>query len=285
MSPSTHLGSGTLLGRNHHEIGELASSGEGSAAISLSRGGAAKTYGHTEPNEDAVYFARGRGGWLLAVADGHHGSSGSEAVIDHIASSLVADWTGSAALGFDARTWRECSLAVLHDCGKAVLRRAAETGVMPAPTTLSLALVRPGESALGWISMGDSHIFCADTQGIEELGWACLGREDRYFVGYAAASRNGMRDRSIAGYRELGETRALLLATDGLSETNIGVDCPSQAVADAMAASETCTLETRALTLAETLGRTAMAAHVAHRAGDNIGCAVLDLRGQGEAGD
>jgi serine/threonine protein phosphatase PrpC len=285
MSPSTPLGSATLLGRHHHEIGGLAASGEGPAAISLSRGGAAKTYGHTEPNEDAVYFARGKGGWLLAVADGHHGSSGSEAVVDHIASSLAADWTGCASLGFDPRTWKECSLDVLHDCGRAVLRRAAETGVPPAPTTLSLALARPGESALGWISMGDSHIFCANAQGIEELGWACLEREDRYFVGYSAASREGMRDRSIAGYRELGETRALLLATDGLSETDIGVDCPSQAVADALAASESREPETRALALAKTLSRTAMAAHVTHRAGDNIGCAVLDLRGQGVAGD
>jgi serine/threonine protein phosphatase PrpC len=285
MNSSTPLASATLLGRHHHEIGGLAASGEGPAAISLSRGGAAKTYGHTEPNEDAVSFARGKGGWLLAVADGHHGSSGSEAVIDHIASSLAADWTGDAALGFDSRTWQECSLDVLHDCGRAVLRRAAETGVAPAPTTLSLALARPGESALGWISMGDSHIFCATAQGIEDLGWACLEREDRYFVGYAAASRKGMRNRSVAGYRELGETRALLLATDGLSETNIGVACPSQAVADALVASETREPETRALALAKTLSRTAMAAHVSNRAGDNIGCAVLDLRGEGVAGD
>lgn len=274
------LGSATLLGRHHHEIGALASTAEGPAAVTLSRGGAAKTYGHTEPNEDAVYFARGRGGWLLAVADGHHGSTGSEAVIDHIASALAPDWTGASPLGFDASSWKECSLDVLQDCGRAVLRRAAENGVAPAPTTLSLALIRSQESALGWISIGDSHVFCASPDSVEELGWPSLERKDRYFLGSEAASRKGMRDRSLAGYRDLGETCALLLATDGLSEPNIGVDHPAQAVADALAESARCPAETRALVLAKALSAIAMAAQVEHRAGDNIGCAVLDLRGE-----
>ena len=44
----------TLIGRDHHVIGALAAVAEGPAAITLSRGGARKTYEHTEPNEDAI---------------------------------------------------------------------------------------------------------------------------------------------------------------------------------------------------------------------------------------
>jgi len=283
MTRPDTLRSAALLGRRHLEIGALASAAEGPAAITLSRGGAAKTYGHTEPNEDAVYFAQGEGGWLLAVADGHHGSAGSEAAIQQIASGLAADWTGSPALGFDAGSWKECSLDVLHDCGRAVLRRAAELGVAPAPTTLSVALVRPDEAVLAWISIGDSHIFCADPKGVEDLGWASLGRKDRYFLGYEAASREGMRDRSVAGCRALGDTRAVVLATDGLSETDIGVADPNRAVLDALEESAASAGEIRALDLAKCLSRIAMASHVSNRAGDNIGCSVLDLREGGLA--
>ena len=267
-----------LVGRQHVEIGDLATAAEGSAAIALSCGGAAKTYGHTEPNEDAVCFARGNGGVLLAVADGHHGSSGSEAVIDHIASSLAEDWTGGPGLGFDAQSWKECSLEVLHDLDRAVLRRAARLGVAPAPTTLCLGLIRPRESALAWICIGDSHLFQANEAGVADLGWARLNRKERFFLGYGMASREGMRDRSIAGFQPQADTRALILATDGLSETNIGVRDPARAVAEALEESKGCPAETRALTLARTLCRTALDAHLDNRAGDNIGCAVLDLR-------
>ncbi len=270
--------SASILGRQHHTLGALATAGEGPLAISLSCGGAAKTYAHTEPNEDAVFYARGAGGWLLAVADGHHGSSGSEAVIDCIASTLAADWTGAPALGFDPKTWQACAMDVLYACGRAVLRRAADLEVPPAPTTLCLCLVRPQESALAWICMGDSHLFHVGPDGVEELGWASLGREDRYFVGYEAASREGMRERSLAGHRALGDTRALVLATDGLSEEGIGVRDPGGAVRDAVRASEECPRELRPLELARGLSQAAMGAHASNRAGDNIGCAVLDLR-------
>jgi len=267
-----------LVGRQHTEIGQLATSAEGSTAIALSCGGAAKTYGHTDPNEDAVCFARGSGGILVAVADGHHGSSGSEAVMDHIASHLAQDWTGADDLGFDDQSWKECSLEVLHDLGRAVLGHAARLGVAPAPTTLCLGLIRPGESALGWICMGDSHLFRADESGVEDLGWARAKRKDRFFLGYEAASREGMRDRSVAGYEALGGTRALALATDGLSEHKIGVADPAGAVSAALEASRAAPFETRSLALASQLSRIAMEAHVNNRAGDNIGCAVVDLR-------
>ena len=278
MTAKASTDAGALLGRQHHELGALATLGAGSAAIALSCGGAAKTYEHTEPNEDAAFFFRGPGGWLLAVADGHHGSTGSEAVIDYIAANLADDWTGGASLGFDTQSWLQCAEGILFDCGRAVLRRAAERGVGPAPTTLCLALVRPSESALSWICIGDSHLFRSGPKGIDDLGWASLGREDRYFLGYEAASRQGMAGRSISGYRDLDNTHALVLATDGLSEIGIGVPNPARAVADSLKSSENSAADHFALETVKHLGETTMGAHVKNRAGDNIALAALDLR-------
>ena len=278
MTAKAATDSGVLLGRQHHEIGALATLAAGSAAIALSCGGAAKTYEHTEPNEDAAFFFRGPGGWLLAVADGHHGSTGSEAVIDYMAANLAEDWTGGPSLGFDSQSWQQCAEGILFDFGRAVLRRAAERGVPPAPTTLSLVLVRPSESALAWICMGDSHLFRSGPKGIDDLGWASLGREDRYFLGYEAASRKGMASRSVSGYSDLNDTHALVLATDGLSEIGIGVPNPARAVADALKSSENGAADRSALETVARLGETTMQAHVENRAGDNIALAALDLR-------
>lgn len=278
MTAKTSTDSGALLGRQHHELGAMATLAGGSAAIALSCGGAAKTYDHTEPNEDAAFFFRGPGGWLLAVADGHHGATGSEAVINYIATHLADDWTGSRSLGFDTESWQQCAEGILFDCGRAVLRRAAESGVRPAPTTLSLALIRPSESALAWICMGDSHLFRSGPKGIDDLGWASLEREDRYFLGYEAASRQGMASRSVSGYRDLENTEALVLATDGLSEIGIGVPNPSRAVADALKSSKNAAADQSALETVKHLGETTMETHVKNRAGDNIALAVLDLR-------
>ena len=106
--------SGILIGRDHQVIGDLAVIGEGPAAIALSRGGASKTYEHTEPNEDAVLFAfsdgfpRG-GGALIAVADGHHGSSGSQAALEHLRQVVGPSWLGEIAGANAGRLLREIS--------------------------------------------------------------------------------------------------------------------------------------------------------------------------------
>ncbi len=86
-----------LRGRNQHRIGGLELVGEGPTAIALSRGGARKTYSHTDPNEDCVAFATGAGGQLVVATDGHHGELGSEAAVQTILDEFAEPWTARNA--------------------------------------------------------------------------------------------------------------------------------------------------------------------------------------------
>ncbi len=278
MSSDFPGGTTLLLGRNHHEMGELARHASGRVALCLSRGGARKTYSHTDPNEDAALISTGEGGWLLAVADGHHGESGSQATLQRIASEWAPRWVGSAGNGIEADAWQERGLDLLQDCEEAVLRRAAELGVPPAPTTLSLALIRPLESFCAWACMGDSHLFVADEAGIYERGWPHLQRDRCYFLGYEASSREALARRAVIGSQRLDTTRAVVLATDGLSEKGIGIEDPAASIAEALRASEASRLPDRPLELIERVAEAAMAAQRRQQAGDNIACSLLDLR-------
>ena len=270
--------SATLLGRHHPHVGHLASVAEAEAAITLSRGGAEKTYAHTEVNEDAAVFALGEGGSLIAVADGHFGASGSEAILECLLSMHAPEWTGPGTLGFDSDTWQNTALDTLHACGRAVLSRAAELGLPPAPSTLSLALVRPAEDTLAWLCAGDSHVFVVNDTAAHEVGWHSLGRERSYFLGYEAATREGLRDKSLSGISSLSGVGAVVLATDGLSETGIGLADAAAAVTLAADATAGSAEEIRPLELAKQISQAALEAHRSQRAGDNLACAVLDLR-------
>lgn len=63
-----------LYGDDHPDLNDVATAELGeAAAIALSRGRYPKVDPHPDPNEDGVVAAVGAAGWLLAVADGHHG--------------------------------------------------------------------------------------------------------------------------------------------------------------------------------------------------------------------
>ncbi|MFP6641730.1 MAG: protein phosphatase 2C domain-containing protein [Myxococcota bacterium] len=267
--------SATLLGRHHPHVGHLASVAEAEAAITLSRGGAEKTYSHTEVNEDAAVFALGEGGSLIAVADGHFGASGSEAIVEFLLSTHAPEWTGPGALGHDSDSWQNTALDTLHACGRAVLSRAGELGLPPAPSTLSLALVRPAEDTLAWLCAGDSHVFVVEDTGAHEVGWHSLGRERSYFLGYEATTREGLHDRSLSGISPLSGVGAVVLATDGLSEPDIGVADPAAAAAAATERALDVEPQLRPLTAARGLAEIALEAQRGNRAGDNIATAVF----------
>jgi len=269
--------SASLFGRDHESVGALATIAEGPAAVTLSRGGAKKNYEYTEPNEDAALFALGAGGVLLAVADGHHGAGGSHAVVAELVERIAPRWTGEAPLPIDREDWSELALDALLACNHRVLADAAERQMPPAPTTLSLALVRPGQSLLAFASMGDSHVFTVRGARAEDHGWASLERGRTYYLGYESGSREGQRQRSLTGTCPLEGVEALVLATDGLSEQGIGVADPPAVVAEAVAQTRDSKPELRPLELGKRVSHAAMAAQREQAAGDNIGCAVLWL--------
>jgi serine/threonine protein phosphatase PrpC len=272
---------GVLRGQDHKRVGALACIAEGPAAITLSRGGARKTYDHVEQNEDATCFAFVEdavdGAQLIAVADGHHGSSGSLAVIEHIRTDLALRWLAPGFSIGDEPSWRLHALNALVECNDAVLIRAGELGIPSAPTTLCLALVRPGEARIGYACAGDSHLFRVDGEAAEDLGWAVTGERRSYFLGGRTRTANEIEPESVVGAIPLAGVDAVILATDGLSERNIGVPDPAAAAFEAILAARAADPALRPLEACKHLSQTAMRAQREQKAGDNIGCAVLWL--------
>ena len=68
-----------------------------------------------------------------------------------------------------------------------------------------------------------------------------------------------------------------MLVTDGLSEQGIGVAVPEDAVAESLTAAESKPFDLRPLETARGLVERALAAHVRHRAGDNVAAAAVWL--------
>lgn len=270
--------SALLRGHEHPEIGAVEVVGEGPAAIAISRGGAAKTYPYTDPNEDAAFFALGRAGTLIAVADGHWGSRGSEQVLEHLLTHHATAWTDEPAALPGADAWRAAALDALVAANDALLDDAERRSFQPAPSTLSLALARPGDDLLLHASVGDSHVFRIGGEGVEDLGWASRGRRRCYFLGDARTEPAQHPERCVIGCEPLGETRALVLVTDGISERGIGVDDPTAAVARAVETSAQRDLELRPLAACRGVVDAALAAHRKNRAGDNVACALVWLR-------
>ncbi len=267
-----------LRGRDHHRIGGLAVEGLGPVAAALSRGGARKTYDHTDPNEDCAAFALGEGGELMIAADGHHGALGSEAATQAILADFAARFTAATPPTTSADAWRELAFDALLRANQAVLEIAGQNGLRPAPTTLVLAVLRPAEDLLIHASLGDSHLFAIDAEGATELG----GRDPAWkftpFLGYEEAHRDLLERYSRVGVRSLAGLRAVALATDGLSERGIGVEDPARTVHECIARIEPGTAaDLSALRACRSIVEDAMSAHRRQQAGDNLACSVVWL--------
>jgi len=270
--------SALLRGRDHQRVGGLELVGEGPAAIALSRGGAGKTYYYTDPNEDCVAFALGAGGQLLIAADGHHGAHGSEHAVRAILKEFAGPWTAEHAPATGAEAWREQALDALECANRAILEIAGQLTLAPAPTTLVVALMRPGDDLLLHLSMGDSHLFAVEEDSAIEL--AATPAEWKYtpFLGYEQATREAIGEHAILGQRSLVGLRAVVLATDGLSEPGIGVSHPARSVHQAVSrAAEEAAADLRPVDVCRTVVEAAMSAHQRQRAGDNMGCSVVWL--------
>lgn len=268
-----------LRGRDHHRIGSLTLEGLGPVAAALSRGGARKTYDHTDPNEDCVAFALGDGGELVIAADGHHGDLGSEAAVQAILGDFAARFTAATPPTTSPDAWRELAFDALLRANHAVLEIAGRNNLRPAPTTLVLAVLRPAEDLLLHASVGDSHLFAIDATGATELG----GRDPAWkftpFLGYEEARRDLLERYSRVGVRSLEGLRAVALATDGLSELGIGVENPGGTVHASVARIEPGTAaDLSALRACRAIVEDAMDAHRRQEAGDNLACSVVWLQ-------
>lgn len=273
--------SARLLGHEHHVIDEVAAIAEGAAAITLSRGGAPKTYPYTDPNEDAACFAIGPGGLLAAVADGHYGARGAACAIDWVLANIAEAWTNAAAPHPSKTGWEEAAASSLQAIHTAVIEQSAAMHLAPAPTTLSLVLVRPGEDLLVHASVGDSHAFRVVPNGESfaavDMGWTTTGKPTSHFLGESYEGDRLEPRQYIVGCEPIGSTCAIVLASDGLSERGIGVEDPPAAAAEAVAHGASLDAELRPLETCKHLTEAAMSSHRTKRSGDNISAAVLYL--------
>lgn len=263
-----------LRGREHLELGAIAVVAEGRGAIALSLGGARKQYAHVDPNEDAALLALGPAGVLVAVADGHHGFEAAEVALEYLATHPAPHWTEPGTVS--AQTWPRQAAAVLEDTNRAIRAERGDFEEGPC-TTLAFALVLPAEGVILYASVGDSHIYrLAEDGAVCDL--AAHPAAKKLFLGQGEADAELLAARGTIDVAPLAGARALVLATDGLTERDIGVDDPEAAVreaaADAAAAEPP---SRRPLEAARGLLERACSAHRRGRSGDNVACAVVWL--------
>jgi len=251
---------------------------DGPAAIALSRGGARKTYPHSDPNEDAAAFALGEAAAWVAVADAHKGAAASEAALEHLLATRGATWTGAALPSADA--WRAAVLEALWETHQAVLRAAGRLHQPGSRTTLALAVHHREAGRILYASAGDSHVFRVAEEGTADLAAPGHPCSPRYFLGSETLRREDLEERAVVGDVSAAGLGALVLATDGVSERGIGLSHPDrevEALASAIAADRP---EAPALDLARGLAERANAAQRRRASGDNVAVAALWLAGR-----
>jgi serine/threonine protein phosphatase PrpC len=262
----------TLRGSDHPEIGEIASVAEGPAAIAISRGGARKTYPYLDPNEDMAGFALSEWGAVVVVADGHSGCEAAGVAVDQVLEAHASRWLEPAPIALDVRFASEAA-EVAADVNQAILKATTGSESQGSRTTLTLALVRPREGWLAALSVGDSHAFLAGADAAREL--VPQAGAPSIFLGDPALSREELAVAVRVERIDATRGRALVLATDGLSERGIGVDDPTEAVRAAVRDAQSASADLRSLEAARGLLRRALDAHRRNRSGDNTAAAVL----------
>ncbi len=260
-----------LHGEASDAIGSVSATALGNAAIALSKGGARKTYEHTDPNEDAAAFAIGPAGVVVAVADGHSGRDAARLAIDRLMGGPAERWTGQDAANFQ-QNWAAWACDEIFAIQNAILAAVTAGALDTARTTLAIAVVRPGDDCIAFASVGDSHIFRVNDVESFDLGYHAASRNR--FLGRPSDTRETLSQMCLTGVEPLGSTRAIVLATDGISERGIGVEVPETTVFECVSNAQQSEPEHRPLEAARSIAEAANAAHRGHRSGDNIATAV-----------
>jgi serine/threonine protein phosphatase PrpC len=264
-----------LKGCDHLELGAIETRAEAAAAVALSIGGAKKAYSHTDPNEDGALFALGDGGALLAVVDGHGGTDAADTVLGHLLDHWAPRWIAA-----DSRlsgAWQSEALAALVAANEAITKQAADGGRRHSRTTLALAVVRPAEGFLFFLSIGDSHVYQVRRDAAHDLACELSPTGEGFFLGVERETEDSLREKCVIGAETLVGVRAVVLASDGLSERQIGVDDPDVTVAEVVQQACGAPLALRALETARGVVQAALEAHRRQPSGDNVATAVLWL--------
>lgn len=268
------LRSGILLGQRFPHLGAIDTVAEGTAAAAISRGGASKVYDHVDPNEDAALWATGAGGTLLAVADGHSGAHGARAAVEALAKRTSEIACAENATCSGETDWCEWLYAEVQATNAHMIQDSEARQLGRAPSTLSIAVLRPAEGIWAWAGVGDSHVFCFDGHSARDRGWKGHSprRERAHFLGLEEESWH--RSNTALGWGTLDGVESVVLATDGLSEDGIGVEDPAAAIAQAAVHARAIPSPRRPQWLAREVAQQANASHRRKKSGDNIATAV-----------
>ena len=188
--------------------------------------------------------------------------------------NLESVWRESGRSGWH---WERSALAGFLQLNEAVRRAASRAQTPGSCTTLSVAVVRPGEGLLLYASIGDSHLFQANGTTAIDHGARSSSQVRRelgsYFLGWGDETETSLADKCRVGTDTLASTRAIVLATDGISERNIGHPDAGAAVAQSVLEVSSAPAELRPLRLARAVVESALEAHGRNRAGDNVAVA------------
>jgi hypothetical protein len=171
--------------------------------------------------------------------------------------------------------WQKIALETIGAIQTALVSRVAQGVRGHSRTTLALALVLPDDDLFAFVSVGDSHIFRVCPNEVVDLGSHAEGL--RCFLGNPADDLAALARNSVMGVESIANARALILATDGISEPGIGVDVPEFSVSECATGADRFAPELRPLELARRVAESSLAAHRRHRSGDNIATAVTCL--------
>ncbi len=265
--------SALLRGREHQVYGWTEIIGDGPVAAAISIGGARKTYGHTDPNEDAAGVGWGPGGAVLVVGDAHDGFEASEVLAEHLLTAPAPQWADDADL-LDVAHWPRYALAALCDANADVLRERGARAGFASSTTLTLAVVQPEAGQLHYAAMGDSHLFVVGPSGAREVGGVVTRAQKSSFLGHAPFDVDGLGEIARVGSESLADAHCVVAVTDGLSERGIGVEDPVPSVLDAAQTARRAEPALRPMVLARAISEIALAAQREQKAGDNVGIAA-----------
>lgn len=257
-----------LRGREAVTLGAIFEADDEAVAAAITRGGAPKPYEHVDPNEDAALAIGGRRGVLVAVADGHWGHRGAECALEAL-QPIAEDWIEGPRR--TAEAWRQQAIETLIAANRAVV--AGQLGPERARTTLSFALARPEDDLLVHAALGDSHLFVVDAIVASEIPRP----RKALFLGTPGLREADAEAAARIGVQALDRPLAIVAVTDGLSERAIGVADPAAAVYAAVATARLEPPAQRAPAAARAIVETALAAHRANEAGDNVAAAVAWL--------
>ena len=209
---------------------------------------------------------------LVAVADGHWGHGGAELALARLLERHAPRWTSPSPIALADRWSLEASDVAL-DLNHALVA-AGDSASTIGRTTLAVALARPREGWWAALLVGDSHLFTADGARASESCRAAPAGVT--FIGDAHLDRAAI-ERGVRCAVERSGPRAILLATDGLSEEAIGVANPARAVAESVGAARSVGADLRPLAAARGVAERALAAQRANAAGDNVATACVWL--------